>query len=81
MLYLEDLFVRPEHRKKGIGLALMRRLARIALDLGCPRLAWEVLDWNEPAIRFYASLGAEVLPSWLNVRIEGEALDRLAAAT
>lgn len=79
-LYLEDLFVRPEHRKHGIGLALMRRLARIAVDLGCPRFVWEVLDWNEPALRFYASIGAEVLRAWLNVRLEGDALARLAAA-
>ena len=77
-LYLEDLFVPIEHRKKGIGLALMRRLARIAVDAGCARFVWEVLDWNEPAIRFYESLGAEVLRSWLNVRMEGEALARLA---
>ncbi len=78
VLYLEDLFVRPACRKKGIGMALMRRLARIAVDLGCPRFVWEVLDWNEPALRFYESLGAEVLRSWLNVRLEGEALTRLA---
>ncbi|MEO7113063.1 MAG: GNAT family N-acetyltransferase [Polyangiaceae bacterium] len=78
VLYLEDLFVRPEHRKKGIGLALMRRLARIALDHGAQRFVWEVLDWNEPAIQFYASLGAQMLPSWLNVRLEGEALTKLA---
>jgi GNAT superfamily N-acetyltransferase len=80
VLYLEDLFVRPAHRKKGAGLALMRRLARIAVDAGCPRFVWEVLDWNEPSIRFYESLGAEVLRPWLNVRITGEALARLAAA-
>jgi GNAT superfamily N-acetyltransferase len=77
-LYLEDLFVPIEHRRKGIGLALMRRLARIAVDAGCARFVWQVLDWNEPAIRFYESLGAEVLRSWLNVRMEGEALARLA---
>lgn len=77
-LYLEDLFVQPEHRTKGIGLALMRRLARIAVDAQCARFVWEVLDWNQSAIRFYESLGAEVLRSWLNVRIEGEALARLA---
>jgi GNAT superfamily N-acetyltransferase len=78
VLYLEDLFVRPAHRKKGIGLALMRRLARLALDEGAARFIWEVLDWNEPAIRFYASLGAQMLPTWLNVRLEGEALIELA---
>lgn len=79
VLYLEDLFVRPAHRKKGIGLALMRRLSRIAVDEGCARFVWEVLDWNEPAIRFYESLGAEVLRPWLNVRLEGEALLRVAS--
>lgn len=78
VLYLEDLFVRPEHRKKGIGLMLMRRLARVAVNEGCPRFVWEVLDWNEPAIRFYESLGAEVLRPWLNVRLEGDALAQLA---
>ena len=80
VLYLEDLFVRPQHRKLGIGLALMRRLARLAVAEGCARFIWEVLDWNEPALRFYASLGAEALPTWLNVRLEGEALTRLARA-
>jgi GNAT superfamily N-acetyltransferase len=78
VLYLEDLFVRPEHRHRGIGLALMRRLARVAVEMGCPRFVWEVLDWNEPALRFYAGIGAEVLRPWLNVRLEGEALARLA---
>lgn len=78
VLYLEDLFVRPSHRHRGIGLGLMRRLARLAVDQGCARFVWEVLDWNEPALRFYASLGAEVLRTWLNVRLEGEALERLA---
>ena len=78
IMYLEDLFVRPAHRKRGIGLALMRRLARIAVDEGCARFVWEVLDWNEPAIRFYESLGAEVQRQWLNVWLQGEALARLA---
>lgn len=77
VLHLEDLFVRPEHRKKGIGLALMRQLARIALEEGCARFVWDVLDWNEPSIRFYESLGAEMLRSWLNVRLDGESLTRL----
>jgi GNAT superfamily N-acetyltransferase len=78
-LYLEDLFVRPAFRGRGAGLALMRKLARIAVEQHCARFVWEVLDWNEPAIRFYESLGAEVLRSWLNVRLEGEALERLAS--
>ena len=79
MLYLEDLFVRPAHRKKRIGLALMQRLAREALDHGCHRFVWQVLDWNEPAIRFYESLGAKVLKEWETVRIDGEALARKLA--
>jgi GNAT superfamily N-acetyltransferase len=78
ILYLEDLFVRPEHRKKRIGLTLMQRLARLALDAGCTRFVWQVLDWNEPAIRFYESLGANVLRDWLTVRLDGEALHKLA---
>ncbi len=78
VLYLEDLFVAAEQRKQGIGLALMRRLARIAVDAGCARFVWQVLDWNEPAIGFYQSLGAEILPQWQNVRVQGEALERLA---
>jgi GNAT superfamily N-acetyltransferase len=77
-LYLEDLFVPLAQRKKGIGLALMQRLARIAVDASCARFVWQVLDWNEPAIGFYRSLGAEILPEWQNVRVEGEALKRLA---
>lgn len=77
-LYLEDLFVPLALRKKGIGLALMRRLARIAVDAACARFVWQVLDWNEPAIGFYRALGAEILPQWQNVRMEGEALTRFA---
>jgi GNAT superfamily N-acetyltransferase len=80
VLYLEDLFVRPMHRKQGIGLTLMRALAREAKAHGCRRFIWQVLDWNEAAIHFYESLGATVLREWLTVRVDGEALDRLAAA-
>jgi GNAT superfamily N-acetyltransferase len=79
VLYLEDLFVRPEHRKKRIGLALMKELARIAVELRCERFVWEVLDWNEPSIRFYESLGAEILREWLNVRMDADAIAALAA--
>lgn len=77
-LYLEDLYVDPPLRGLGIGKALMRRVAEIALEKGCARLKWEVLDWNQPAIDFYASLGAEFLDEWRNVRVSGEALRKLA---
>ena len=76
-LHLEDLFVRPEHRKKGIGLALMQRLARETLERGCDRFVWQVLDWNEPSIRFYESLGARPMREWLLYRLTGDALDEL----
>ncbi|MGB8261036.1 MAG: GNAT family N-acetyltransferase [Terracidiphilus sp.] len=77
-LYLEDIFVEPEFRGLGIGKALLRRVATIALEQGCQRLQWEVLDWNTPAIEFYTAMGAEFLDEWRNVRISGEALARLA---
>jgi GNAT superfamily N-acetyltransferase len=77
-LYLEDLFVLPEHRGVGIGKALLRRLAAIALEKGCGRMKWEVLDWNAPAIDFYHAMGAEIQKEWLNVCLKGEALQRLA---
>jgi GNAT superfamily N-acetyltransferase len=68
-LYLEDLFVEPEHRGAGIGKALLRHLAGLAVERGCGRLEWRVLDWNEPSIRFYRSLGAVLLPEWELVRM------------
>jgi GNAT superfamily N-acetyltransferase len=77
-LYLEDLFVSPQHRGAGIGKALLQRLARIALERGCARMKWEVLDWNTPAIDFYDAMGAEIQKEWLNVRLSGDALQRLA---
>jgi len=77
-LYLEDLFVVPECRGLGIGKALLEQVAAIAVQKGCPRLQWEVLDWNSPAIEFYRAMGAEFLDSWRNVRLSGEALNRLA---
>jgi GNAT superfamily N-acetyltransferase len=77
-LYLEDVFVDPPFRGKGLGKALLQRLAAIALEKGCTRLKWEVLDWNQPAIDFYASLGAEFLDTWRNVRVSGDALRKLA---
>jgi GNAT superfamily N-acetyltransferase len=77
-LYLEDLFVLPEHRGAGVGRALLAHLARIAVERGCGRLEWWVLDWNEPAIRFYESLGAEPMDEWTVYRVTGDALTRLA---
>jgi GNAT superfamily N-acetyltransferase len=77
-LYLEDLFVHPEFRGLGVGKALLQRVAAIAVARGCPRLQWEVLDWNTPAIEFYQAMGAEFMDTWRNVRVTGEALQRLA---
>jgi GNAT superfamily N-acetyltransferase len=77
-IYLEDLFVEPEHRGKGIGKALLKQLARIAVERGYGRLEWAVLDWNTPSIEFYRSLGAAPLDAWTGYRLTGEALDRLA---
>lgn len=79
-LYLEDLFVLPEFRGLGIGKALLQRVAAIAVEKGCPRLQWEVLDWNTPAIEFYQAMGAEFLDTWRNVRVTGDALRKLAGA-
>ena len=78
-LYLEDLFVMPSHRGKGIGKALLVHLARIALRENCGRFVWQVLDWNTPSIQFYESLGAVVMKEWLTMRVTGEALKKLAA--
>ncbi len=77
-LYLEDLFVQPEHRGKGAGVALMKALAKEAVAKECRRFVWQVLDWNAPAIAFYERLGASVRREWLSVRLEGEALAALA---
>jgi GNAT superfamily N-acetyltransferase len=78
-LYLEDLFVLPEWRGHGLGLALMKRLAGIAVERGCGRFEWSVLDWNEPAIGFYQGLGARLMDGWSIVRVTGDALTKLAA--
>jgi len=78
-LYLEDLFVRPEARGRGVGRALLVHLARLALERGCGRFEWSVLDWNQSAIRFYRELGAQPLEEWTVMRVTGEALARLAA--
>jgi len=80
-LYLEDLFVLPEMRGKGIGKALLQKLAAIAMDENCYGLRWMVLEWNTPAIDFYNSLGAELLDEWETMLIRGEALQRLANPT
>ncbi len=77
-LYLEDLFVRPEFRKQGIGKALLIELARIAVRENCGRFQWQVLDWNTPAIEFYQSLGARLEKEWLTMRVTDEALLKLA---
>ena len=77
-IYLEDLYVRPECRGKGYGKALLRELARIAVERGCGRLEWWCLDWNRPSIDFYLSLGAEPMKDWTVYRIAGETLKKLA---
>jgi GNAT superfamily N-acetyltransferase len=77
-IYLEDLFVLPEFRGLGIGKSLLQKVAAIAVEKGCLRLQWEVLDWNTPAIDFYRAMGAEFLDEWRNVRVSGESLQRLA---
>ena len=79
-LYLEDLFVFPEHRARGVGRALLARLAALAVERRCGRLEWSVLDWNVDAIRFYESLGARPMSEWTVYRVTGDALRRLAAS-
>src|SRR6185312_1740204 len=77
-LYLEDLFVKPEKRGKGYGRALLVELAKIARDRGCGRMEWAVLDWNEPAIKFYRALGARPMDEWTVFRLTGEEISNLA---
>ena len=77
-IYLEDLYVRPESRGRGVGRALLVHLARLAKERGCGRLEWSVLDWNEPAIGFYGRLGASPVDGWTVFRVTGEALEELA---
>lgn len=77
-IYLEDLFVDPAARGSGLGKALLARLAQLALERGCARLEWAVLDWNEPALGFYRALGAKPLSEWTGQRLDGAALERLA---
>jgi GNAT superfamily N-acetyltransferase len=78
-LYLEDLYVRAAHRGRGVGRALLRHLAALAVERGCGRFEWAVLDWNESAIGFYRSLGAEPMHDWTVFRLDGDALRALAA--
>ena len=79
-IYLEDLFVRPAFRGKGIGKALLSHLARLGVEHGCSRLQWSVLDWNTPSIAFYKSLGAVMMDEWTLCRVSGAALTQLAKA-
>ena len=77
-IYLEDLFVKPEYRGKGYGKALIKKLASIAIERGCGRLEWSCLDWNQPSIDFYLSLGAEAMDEWTVYRVAGDTLANLA---
>ena len=78
-LYLEDLYVRPDHRGQGVGEALLRHLARLAVERGCGRMEWAVLDWNKRAIEFYERMGARGVKEWTIFRVTGEALARLGS--
>ena len=80
-LYLEDLYVRPAQRRRGFGRAMLLQVARIACERNCGRLEWSVLDWNEPAIFFYETLGATIMHEWKLVRVTGSALEKLAKMT
>jgi GNAT superfamily N-acetyltransferase len=79
-IYLEDLFVRPAFRRNGIGKALLKHLAAVAVEEGWTRFVWQVLDWNTPALEFYEAHGARLMRSWITCRVEGEAIQRLAEA-
>jgi GNAT superfamily N-acetyltransferase len=79
-IWLEDLFVRPEHRRAGVGRALLEHLAAIAVRRGCGRMEWSALDWNEPALEFYGGLGARPVEGWTVHRLEGDALRSLGAS-
>ncbi|HTM07273.1 MAG TPA: GNAT family N-acetyltransferase [Verrucomicrobiae bacterium] len=78
-IYLEDLFVLPQWRRRGLGTQLLRSIAHIAVERGCGRLEWAVLDWNEPAINFYKNLGAQPMHEWTVFRVTGEELKKLAS--
>jgi GNAT superfamily N-acetyltransferase len=77
-LYLEDLYVSPDHRSVGAGTALLKHLAKIALSNNCGRFEWNVLDWNEPAIKFYQAIGAKSQDEWVGYRLTGKALEGFA---
>lgn len=77
-IYLEDLFVLPEYRGRGYGMALLKRLAQITVERGCGRLEWWCLDWNKPSIGFYRSVGAEPMEEWTTYRLTGETLEEMA---
>jgi GNAT superfamily N-acetyltransferase len=79
-IYLEDLFVRPAARGSGLGKALLAHLAKLCTERDCARLEWSVLDWNEPSIGFYKSLGARMMDEWTVMRVDGDALIRLAGS-
>lgn len=78
-IWLEDLFVKPEFRSRAIGKSLLLEVARIAVREKCGRYSWQVLDWNQPSIEFYQSLGAKLMSEWLTMRVEGEALEKMAS--
>jgi GNAT superfamily N-acetyltransferase len=80
-VYLEDLYVQPEHRGHGAGYALLKRVAEIAVERGARRLEWSVLNWNVPAIDFYRKIGAVPMDGWTTMRLTGEALERLGSPT
>ena len=80
-LYLEDLFVKPEFRGSGLGLSLLKTLAQVCVDRGYERFQWWVLDWNEPSINFYKSIGAEAMDEWTVYRLSGSALKSFAASS
>ena len=80
-IHIEDLYVNPEHRAKGIGKALLTRVAAIAAAEGCTRLQWDVLEWNTPAIGFYQQMGAQMLMDWRTMRVTGDALQSLAGSS
>ncbi len=78
-IYLEDIYVKPEERGKGFGKAMLAYLAKVAVDNACSRYEWAVLDWNEPAVNFYESLGATLMREWIITRVSGDNLEKLAA--